>query len=70
MATAVLFGNGVIATVDGADEQAVTDAILTVIERGDDLALIDADSTPSVNVAVKSIPVTDILEMGSKSNPG
>jgi transcription initiation factor TFIID TATA-box-binding protein len=64
MTTAVLFGNGVIATVDGVDEQAVTDAILTVIERGEDLGLIEADSTPSVNVTVESIPVADILETG------
>ncbi len=62
--TAVLFGNGVIATVDGVDKQAVTDAILTVIERGEDLGLIEADSTPSVNVPVESIPVADILETG------
>lgn len=64
MTTAVLFGNGVIATVDGVDEQAVTDAILTVIERGEDLGLIETDSTPSVNVTVESIPVADILETG------
>lgn len=64
MTTAVLFGNGVIATVDGVDEQAVTDAILTVIERGEDLGLIETDSTPSVNVTVESIPVADIVEIG------
>jgi transcription initiation factor TFIID TATA-box-binding protein len=62
MTTAVLFGNGVIATVDGVDEEAVTDAILTVIERGEDLGLIETHSTPSVNVTVESIPVADILE--------
>jgi TATA-box binding protein (TBP) (component of TFIID and TFIIIB) len=64
MTTAVLFGNGVIATVDGVDEQAVMDAIWTVVERGEDLGLIETDSTPSVNVTVESIPVADILEAG------
>ncbi|PSQ52215.1 hypothetical protein BRD20_08265 [Halobacteriales archaeon SW_8_65_20] len=63
MTTAVLFGNGVIATVDGVDEQTVTDAILTVIERGEDLGLIEIDSTSSVNVTVESIPVADIPEI-------
>jgi len=63
MTTAVLFANGVIATVDGIDEQTVTDAILTVIERGEELGLIEIDSTPSVNVTVESIPVADILEI-------
>lgn len=60
--TAVLFSNGVITTVDGADNQAVTDTLLRVIERGEDLGLIETDSPPSVNVNVESIPVADILE--------
>lgn len=59
--TVLLFENGVIATVDGADEEAVRDAIVTAIERIADLGLVEIDLTPSVNVN-ESIPIAEVIE--------
>jgi transcription initiation factor TFIID TATA-box-binding protein len=57
--TVVLFGNGVITTVDGKSNQAVQDAIRTAIDRGTELGLLDIDSMPSVNTDVDTIPVPE-----------
>lgn len=62
-ATVVVFGNGVITTVDGTNSQAVRDAITATIERGEELGLLGIDSKPSVNVKVDSIPVSEELDI-------
>ena len=62
--TVVLLSNGVLATVDGTNTQAVRDAIRTTIERGKELGLVDIDSMPSVNIESESIPITDELAAG------
>lgn len=67
-ATVVLFGSGVLTTVDAANDQAVTDAILATVERISDLGLLGGDFTSAenadtspVDVDIQTIPVTDEL---------
>lgn len=61
-ATVVLFGNGVVTTTDGPDEEAVVDALNTTVERLEDLGLLAMDSSPTVEVNVETLPIADELE--------
>jgi len=60
-ATVAFFENGVIAAVDGADGQAVEEALTAAVERGEELGLVAVDPASSMTVDVDAIPVADEL---------
>lgn len=61
-ATVMVFGSGVLTTIDGSDEDAVVEALNTTLERLEDLGLHATDSSSTVEVDIETIPIAEELE--------